>query len=62
MLWTVFDAEGRVLGFVETPEELEVYEIGEDYLWGRVTDELGVASVQLWPLERSGGGEGEDGE
>ena len=55
VVWTVFDPEGRVLGFVETAEGLEVYEIGEDYLLGRVTDELGVEYVQVWPLERSGG-------
>lgn len=55
VLWTVFDPEGRVLGFVETPEGLEVYEIGEDYLLGRLTDELGVEYVQVWPLDRSGG-------
>ena len=52
-LWTVFDPEGRALGFVETPDGLEIDEIGEDYLLGRVMDELGVESVQLWPLERS---------
>ena len=55
VLWTVFDPEGRVLGFAETPEGMEVYEIGEDYILGRVTDELGVEYVQVWPLERSGG-------
>lgn len=55
VLWTVFDPEGRVLGFVETAEGLEVYEIGEDHLLGRVTDELGVEHIQVLPLERSGG-------
>ena len=54
-LWTVFDPEGRVLGFVETPEGLWIWEIGEDYILGRADDELGVESVQLWPLERRGG-------
>lgn len=54
-LWTVFDAEGRVLGFVETPPGLRIYEIGEDYLLGRTTDDLGVEYVQVWSLERSGG-------
>ena len=54
-LWTVFDPEGHVLGFVETPEELQIYEIGEDYILGRAEDELGVESIQLWLLERSEG-------
>jgi len=54
-LWTVFDPEGHVLGFVEMPEELQIYEIGEDYILGRAEDELGVESIQLWLLERSEG-------
>ena len=54
-LWTVFDGQGQVLGFVETPQDLRIYEIGEDYILGRKEDELGVESVQLWPLDRSGG-------
>ena len=55
-LWTVFDPEGQVLGFVETPAELRmVYEIGEDYILGHSMDELGVEMIQVWPLERSGG-------
>ena len=53
-LWTVFDAEGRVLGFVETPKGLVIYEIGEDYILGKVRDELRVDYVQMWPLARSG--------
>lgn len=52
-LWTVFDPEGHALGFVETPEGFEVYEIGEDYMLGRVRDKLDIESIQLWPLERS---------
>ncbi|MXX57295.1 MAG: hypothetical protein F4205_01920 [Gemmatimonadetes bacterium] len=54
-LWTVFDVEGRVLGFVETPSGLRIYEIGEDYILGRATDDLGVEYVQMWSLERTGG-------
>ena len=53
-LWTVFDPAGRVLGFVETPAELEIEEIGEDYILGRVVDEMGVEEFQVWPLERAG--------
>ena len=54
-LWTVFDPDGQVLGFVETPPGLRIYEIGEDYILGRATDDLGVEYVQVWPLERSKG-------
>ena len=51
-LWTVFDPEGRVLGFVETPAGLDILQIGEDFILGRVKDEFEVVYVQLWPLER----------
>ena len=54
-LWTVFDPEGRVLGFVETPAEFEVFEVGADYLLGRATDEVGIERIQVWELERVGG-------
>ena len=53
-LWTVFDPEGRVLGFFETPKDWRIHEIGEDYILVGVQDELGVETVQVWPLERSG--------
>ncbi|MCY4398897.1 MAG: hypothetical protein OXE96_06050 [Gemmatimonadetes bacterium] len=52
VLWTVFDPEGRVLGLVETPKDLSIDEIGEDYILGSVRDDLGVEYIQLWPLER----------
>lgn len=52
-LWTVFDPEGRVLGFVETPPGLRIYEIGGDHILGRATDDLGVEYVQMWSLECS---------
>ena len=44
---------GHVLGYLETPSGLRIFEIGEDYILGRVWDELGVESVRVWPLERS---------
>ena len=53
-LWSVFDPDGLVLGFVETPPELVIYEIGEDHILGKVRDELGVEYVQVWGLDRSG--------
>ena len=53
--WTVFDAEGRALGFVETPEVLEIVEIGEDYFLAWNRDDLDVEYVELWSLDRGGG-------
>lgn len=52
-LWTVFDPEGRALGDVETPDGFGILEIGEDYILGTATDELGVEYVQLLSLDRS---------
>lgn len=52
-LWTVFDGEGRALGHVETPDGFGILEIGEDYILGTATDELGVEYVQLRSLDRS---------
>ena len=52
-LWTVFDTEGRALGFVATPGGLSIFEIGEDYILGATTDEMDVEYVQLWELARS---------
>jgi len=54
-LFTVFDPEGRVLGFFELPERMGILEIGEDYILARVRDDLGVDYVQVWPLQRGGG-------
>lgn len=53
-LWTVFDPEGRALGFVEMPEGLFIDEIGADYVLGRGVGEPGVVQVQVWPLRRDG--------
>ena len=51
-VWTVFSPVGRVLGFVETPAGLKIYEIGEDYLLGHAEGELDVEMIQVWPLVR----------
>ena len=53
-LWTVFDPAGRVLGFLETPPGLRVFEIGPDYILGAAYDEFQIEYVQLWPLDRGG--------
>lgn len=36
-IWTVFDPGGHVLGFMETPAGLRVFQIGEDYILGYAT-------------------------
>ena len=54
-VWTVFDPEGRVQGLVETPERLDIFEIGADYVLGLAEDGLGVEYVQFWSLLRGEG-------
>ena len=51
-LWTIFDPDGRVLGYFETPEGMGVSEIGEDYILGVTRDEMDVPTVHMWSLER----------
>lgn len=48
--WEVFDPDGVWLGTVETPAGVQIYEIGEGYLLGRWTDELGVEYVRRYAI------------
>lgn len=52
--WDVFDREGRWLGSVEMARQLEVYEIGTDYVLGKTEDALGIEAVHLHRLVRDG--------
>ena len=49
-VWSVFDREGVRLARVTLPMPMEVLEIGEDYVMGRVEDESGVEYVRLFRL------------
>lgn len=51
--WSVFDPDGRWLGTLQTPEGLEIYQIGSDYLLGRWQDELDVHYVRMYRLTKS---------
>ncbi len=50
--YIVFGADGRHLGTIELPAGLEVYQIGPDFVLGKVRDELGVDYVQLYGIEK----------
>jgi hypothetical protein len=50
--WVVFEADGQILGTMETPEGLEIHQIGRDFVLGVLQDELEVEHVQMWPLVR----------
>ena len=50
--WSVFDPAGRLIAAVPMPADLWVYDIGEDYVLGRVRDELDVEHIHLYRLWR----------
>jgi hypothetical protein len=51
-LWTVFDREGRYLGEVVVPYPLTIFEIGEDYVLGHMSDGRGGEAVYIYRLEK----------
>ena len=53
-LHDVFRPDGVYLGTVKLPQDLDVMEIGTDYVLGVARDELGVEYVQVYGLERGG--------
>ena len=52
--WTVFDPEGRYLGEVTTPSILEIHQIGNDFVLGRMADRSGREAVYIFPLVKPG--------
>lgn len=52
-VWTVFDAEGRMLGDVKLPPGLEPTQIGRDYVLGTWTDAYDIQHVRLHRLDGS---------
>jgi hypothetical protein len=48
----VFDPRGELVGAVELPEEMDLLEIGPDYLLALFRDELDVEYVRLYSLQR----------
>lgn len=51
--WSVFDDGGIWLGRVSLPEGLEVFEIGTDYILGKMVDDVGVERVEVYELVRT---------
>ena len=51
---TIFDPEGRLVGGFELPVDLQVLEVGSDYLLVRCEDELEVEYVRMYRLTRPG--------
>lgn len=55
-LWTVFGADGRMLGSVTTPKGLRLLEVGADFILGRWTDDADIEHVGIFPLVKPGSG------
>jgi hypothetical protein len=51
--WLVFDPSGVWMGTVELPPNLDLFEVGEDYVLGRSRDEMDVETIRLLRLLRS---------
>lgn len=54
-LHDVFRPDGVYLGTVQLPHDLEVEEIGADYVLGIATDDLDIQYVRMFGLDRGGG-------
>ena len=50
--WDIFDGEGRLVGYLVTPSDFEITDIGADFVLGFHTDELGVQTVRMYRLVR----------
>lgn len=50
--WDVFDGEGRQAGYLVTPSNFQITDIGADFVLGFHTDELGVQTVRMYRLVR----------
>lgn len=48
----VFGADGQHLGVVELAADLQVFQIGADFILGTVTDDLGVGYVHVYGIEK----------
>lgn len=51
--WSVFEADGLLLGVVDLPGGLELYQVGRDFVLGRWQDDLEVEHVRLYPLVKA---------
>ena len=50
--WDIFDAEGRLTGYLTIPNEIRITDIGGQFVLGVNSDELGVQTVRLYRLLR----------
>ena len=53
--WQVFNPSGRWLGTVQTPPQVRIFDIGEDYVLGVWRDDLEVERVLMFRLNKPSG-------
>lgn len=53
-VYDILDPEGRLVGWVFLPDQLDILEIGQDYILGLYRDELEVEYVRMYRLHRPG--------
>ena len=51
-LWDVLSPVGKFLGTVEMPGRFDVYQVGADFVMGRLRDEDGLEQVHVYGLRR----------
>jgi hypothetical protein len=49
-VWTVFDADGSLLGQVDMPYRFEVLDVGPDFVVGTSLDEMNLERVEVYAL------------
>jgi hypothetical protein len=52
--WLVFDHDGELVARITLPHGFNPLDIGDDFVLGAFTDELGVETVRMYTLDRSG--------
>ena len=50
--WSVFDPDGILLGTVETPSGVRIFQIGSDFILGVGRDEMDVEQVRMYGLNK----------
>ncbi len=48
--WSIYGPEGLLEGRARTPADLEIQQIGVDFLLAPAPDDLGVERIELWEL------------
>lgn len=48
--WTVFNRDGELLGTLSLPDGFVIYDVGDDYVLGKWSDEMDIEHVQLYGL------------